>query len=257
MGFRIFWHAIRMVFTQFGSALRISGLLYVVSFGLTIGLAFLEARLNPTESGSSSTLTWDVVVSGLVALVLYFWTAIGWHRFVLLDELPSSALPSFRGDRMLSYLGRSCQIALVLIVPLIAIIMLMGPLVPVLFRGSLPDDTGMYLLVLLPLVAMVVGLFLAYRLSPLLPAAAIGQRFGITKAWKATRGANWKILGLTVASAIAATIIDIPGSLMVMLPASAIYGIAWLAVSGWLKLMIGVSIITTIYGVYVEGRAIG
>ena len=250
MGFRIFRHAVRMVFTQFSSALRISGLLYLVSLAVSFGLAFLAVRLAPTGgAGSARTSGWDVIISSLVGVALYFWVAIGWHRFVLLDEQPLQALPRFHGDRMLAYLGRFSQTFLVLLLPLCAIL---AGVTFLLVASNWNESSAL----LASLAAVLVGLFFSYRLSPMLPGAAVSRRVGVAEAWKATSGSSWSVLGLTVMTAVAAVAVDIPGNALILQPNGLWFGLIWLGVTGWIKLMVGVSIITTIYGVYVEQREI-
>jgi hypothetical protein len=250
MGFRIFRHAIRMVFTQFGSALRISGLLYLVSLAVSFGLAFLAAsQAAAVPPGSPPTPAWDTIVSGLIALALYFWIAIGWHRFVLLDEQPLQAAPRFHGDRMLAYLGRVAQTFLILLLPLCAILVGMTFMV-------VAAKWNESFTVLAPVAGMFVALFFSYRLSPMLPGAAVSRRVGIAEAWKATSGSSWTVFGLMVMTAVAAVAVDIPGNALLLQPNGLWFGLIWLSVTGWIKLMVGVSIITTIYGVYVEQRQI-
>ncbi|MHA6298358.1 hypothetical protein [Devosia sp. CAU 1758] len=250
MGFRIFRHAVRMVFSQLGDALRISALLYIVTFAVSVGLAFLAASQAPVPApGTPATLTWDSAVSTVVSVVLYLWIAVGWHRFVLLNEQPNAVLPQVHGDRMLAYLGRLVQTFLVLLLPAIVVVFLVISLAMAMGGNEI-------MVMLLSIVTIFVMTFVSYRLSPMLPGAAVGQGLGVAEAWKTTRGTGMAILGLAIVSAIAAVAIDIPGTLMLSQSNGLVFGLIWLALSGWVKLIVGVSIITTLYGVYVEKRTI-
>ena len=106
------------------------------------------------------------------------------------------------------------------------------------------------------LFAVAVFLLISYRLAPMFPSAAIGQSVGVSQAWAATSGASGTIIVLAVVSAIASVVIDLPAELLARLPVGMWLGFIWVGITGWVKLMVGVSILTTLYGVYVEKRTI-
>jgi hypothetical protein len=61
---------------------------------------------------------------------------------------------------------------------------------------------------------------------------------------------------MAVISAIVLSLIDLPATLLASLPGGTILAMGWLVLTGWFKIMFGISILTTIYGHYVEGRTI-
>lgn len=250
MGFRIFRHAVRMVFTQFGSALRISGVLYLASFAISVGLGLLSGFATPAGAAGMEPVQLAGLLASLVTMALFLWIAIGWHRFVLLDEQPSSVVPPFRGDRILAYFGRTVQTVLIMIVPLAVVLFL------TIFLAAAAGPDNIWGTLVVGLVAVFGGTFLTYRLSPMLPGAALGQGLGVAAAWKATNDISLSIIALAVICAIASVVIDIPGGVLTANPSTIWFGVAWFAVAGWVKVMVGVSIITTIYGVCVEQRQI-
>jgi hypothetical protein len=100
------------------------------------------------------------------------------------------------------------------------------------------------------------GGLLAYvvllRISPMLPSAAVGPRMGWRAAWDATKGATgtFFLLGL-ISGALAFGLNLIPQTLSpTALPVALLIGGLINAVVS----MLGASILTTIYGVYVEKR---
>lgn len=250
MGFRIFRHAIRMVFTQFGSALRISGVLYLASFAISLGLGFLAGFTAPAEAAGLEPVQLASFLASLVTMALFLWIAIGWHRFVLLDERPSSVVPPFRGDRILAYFGRTVQTVLIMTVPLAVVLFL------TVFLAAAAGPDNLWGTVVVWLVAMFGAAFVTYRLSPMLPGAALGRGLGVAAAWKSTNNISLSIFALAVICAIASVVIDIPGGVLTANPSTIWFGMAWFAIAGWVKVMVGVSIITTIYGVCVEQREI-
>jgi len=246
MGLRIFMHSVNLVFNQLGGALRISAVLYVLSLVVSgIGYYFFLQSVMTQEEGAQ----WQLVVTAIIAGLFYMWIAVGWHRFVLLDEMPGGWLPSFNSDRMLAYFGRSLLLALVAIAITIPIGFVTGMLIYA-SNGAQP------VVFLTTLVLVFIILVISYRLAPMFPGAAVGQSIGLRAAWAATSGATGTIVGLAVISSIAAVVIDLPVFVLRGLPAGAILVFIWTAITGWIKLMVGASILTTIYGLYVEKRAI-
>lgn len=249
MGFRIFWHAIRLVFSQFGDALRVSGPLYFITMVL-YGIAFYFA-VQSLRAGGSPDMLWQVNVAGLVSVVFYLWIAVGWHRFVLLNEPTQLPVPRFHGGRLLAYFGRVLQIMLIALVLVIAV------MIPSIFvANAVHGSAGAIIAVMPPLVVFVLMFVIGYRLAPMFPAAAVGRPVSMREAWAATRGATGTLFLLAIASVIGSILIDLPGLALLQLPQGHYLNMGWVLVTAWVKLMVGISILTAIYGVYVEKRAI-
>ena len=246
MGFRIFFHSVSLVFGQLSGAFRVSGALYLMSLVLSaIGFYFLP----PGVFGQQPTIPWQLMVAGVLATLLYLWIAVAWHRFVLLDEVPNGAVPTFHQDRLLAYLGRGLQAGAVLLGAGIALFII--SLILLMIGGPSPIAV-----LVIGFIALTIFLLISYRLAPMLPAAAIGRPVGVAAAWTATSGASGTILVLAAISAIASLIIDLPINLLKLMPAGVWLVFAWVGIMGWVKLMVGVSILTTLYGVYIEKRTI-
>jgi len=247
MGLRIFLHSVRLVFGQLGAALRISAVLYII--GMAIGAIGLYYQYQAFASEGSQAGAWQFFVAALISVVPYLWIAVAWHRFVLLDEAPRAIVPTPPGDRIWSYFGRAIQMGLLIIVFAIGC----GLLLTVAMVAS----NGSPVLALpIMFVFVAVGVLITYRLAPMFPGAAIGQSVGVGEAWKVTSGASGTFFILAILSAIGSFVLDLPGELLARLPGSPFTVLTWVAVSSWVKLMVGVSILTTIYGVYVEKRSI-
>lgn len=247
MGLRIFLHSIKLVFAQFRDALKISALLYIVSLALG-GLGFYF-QYQAMVAGGPNAVAWQFFVAMFLSTLPYLWIAVAWHRFVLLDEMPHSALPTPPGDRIWSYVGRAFQMVLVFIVVGLGIGLVVA-------LGAMISSGSVW--VTLPLIfgALALAVLITYRLAPIFPGAAIGQPVGIGEAWAATSGGSGALLLLAIISAIASFLIDLPMEILVRLPGGQFSSLIWLAITSWIKLMVGVSILTTIYGVYVDKRAI-
>jgi hypothetical protein len=251
MGVSLFLHSVRLVLGDWRTALKITGLLYLI-YAVPV---LLFALLFPTPAqpeqamaalGSGGLLG---VITAILAIVAFVWVAVAWHRYVLLDEMPAGQFPEFNGSRLLSYGGYSLLIGLIGFVLSLIVSMVVG-----LVAIPLLSMVGVFVTGLFALAAV---LIVGYRLAPILPSIAIGKPITLRQAWESTNSANVPIIVLAVLSAIAAVVIDIPAFILAMAgPIGGFLAVLWTLATGWVKMIVGVSILTTLYGHYVEGRAI-
>lgn len=249
-GWQLFTHSARQVFGNLGAALRISAVLYlaqiavaiIVGFNVFAGQAALQAQIDV------GGFPWGAFVATLLfSSISGLWIAVGWHRYVLLVEQPGAALPEFHGDRMFAYFGRSLLIALIVGLVGVALGVCVG------LVTALVGQPGTVLVGILTVAAIMVPvLIISFRLSGSLPSAALGAQAGIADTWRMTAGQTGAFLTLAVIAVVLSVVIDLPAK-MIFAPASIASGV-WLAITGWVKLMVGISILTTLYGHYIEGR---
>ena len=245
MGLLIFLHSIGLVLNQLSGAIRISGLLYLVTIVVSVTtLAFFGETIT---SAGRPAFSWHLLLAAVFVGLIYLWIAVGWHRFVLINEIPNRPVPELHGDRMLAYFGRFLQSALICMA-------IGGVFMAIIFAMAAVVQRASFILAPLPLILIFALFLVSYRLAPMLPGAAIGQSIGVRAAWAATRGASGALIWLSIISAIAVIVTDLPILLLQQMPAGAALVFTWASVTGWIKLMVGVSILTTIYGVYVEKR---
>jgi hypothetical protein len=254
---QILRHSIRQVFGNLAEALRISGLLYILQAGVFVWLGFSamgtpEGQAEMGMAMMSGDFPWlRLAVALVVSLLASLWIAVGWHRYVLVMERPG-VTPPFHGELILSYFWGSLLLGIGVTLVAVVVGMLVG-LVLQPFGGSQLSPNGAVVVTVLVIVYSV-ALTLFYRLSPVLPAAALGQGMSFREAWDRTTGASGTFLQLgafTVVMALAAGFI---GDLL--FSTVPILRIAWQFVTTWVFLMVGLSILTTIYGHYVEKRAL-
>jgi hypothetical protein len=244
LGWNIFTKAVRLVIDNLNDALRISALLYLVPAVLVAAITFSMAPGAAANPGSMAPVGGPAAILGIVQFVAFLWIAVAWHRFVLLDERPQGWLPRFNGSRMLAYFGYS----LLLVLIAIPFLIVGGLLAAALAFGGIP------LLVLGGLIVLIAALIVGYRLALILPASSVDKPIKLGQAWEATRGASGTIVALALISAVAAVVLDLPA--LVFGGPLAIVGVIWRLVMGWLELVVGISILTTLYGHFVEGRAV-
>ncbi len=242
-GFALLFQSLRLIFGNLPQSIRLSsplGALLILAL-LLYGPDYFIQDIDPNDPNS---LPASSVFFQLLTVVFTMWVAVSWHRFVLLEEYPNGVLPKFHGGLMLVYFGYGILLGIVVGLGTIALGALVGLAlftVPVLMIAGI-------------IIVSVAGAWAFYRLSPILPACAIGNRLGMKEAWAATKPHSGAILGamvifvvsifaLAFAGAAVATVIPFLGGVMLL-------------AFNWLYILLGISFLTTLYGVAVEGRSI-
>ncbi len=260
-------HAFTMIFRNIVPALQSSVAPILVALAISYGV-ILATDLNPlvlislavdprqmaaVVAAGSSALILGIVFLMLVYAFVFAWICVAWHRFILLEEKPG-LVPAITGRPIWLYVGTTILLAVLLILLAIPVTLALGML-----AGPLIDATGAQHAA--PLLMSGIGLFvdaflsyLWFRFAVVLPAAAIGRPMTLGDGWSATSRISVPILG-AVLILMGATVL-------------AGFGIGWVAEQSlwlgfagsvlvqWLTLLMGASVLTTIYGVGVEKRAL-
>lgn len=252
MGVNLFMHSVRLVLGDWRNALRVTGLLYLIYALPSLILSLMVPQPRPGADPSEvAAAMGSVAPVGIITLILlavvYVWLAVTWHRYILLDEQPSGQLPTFHRSETLAYAGNAILLVLIMIAFSIVVGLVLSPLLLLGVIGA----------IIMPIVFISLALIVDYRLGLVLPARAVGQRLTFGEAWAATKGQSGTILALAVISAIAAVVINIPAMILAFIPGiGGILSAIWQLGTGWVTLVVGVSILTTLYGVYIEKRSI-
>ena len=253
-GWKIFTHSVRMVFGNLGPALRISGVLYLVyvavnvyfmnNFGNDIQTIQqnMAAGLMPEELPSG--LVSMMVLNFVVAILTSLWIAVIWHRYVLLEENSGAIIPPLYIGTIAAYLGKTIQLTLMLVA--------IGILLGVLLGFGIGLLVGSAAASIVPLVLLGVILYLSYRLGLVMPAVAIQNPMTFKSSWEKTKLASGPIAQLAAIAVVFAIVIQIPSN---MNPnQTSVINLVYSYAVGWIAMMVGVSVLTTLYGVYAEGR---
>lgn len=252
MSWRIFLHSVRQVFGNLGGALRVSGLLTLAQFAimLTIGQSLLLDQESRQQMIVSGQMPWGkFVLALLLVTALWLWIAVGWHRYILLNEKPS-LVPPLRVDRMLGYFGKSLLIGLILIIPALILGFVGGGLMTVILKSGSGIVAAFFLMAIIVYVPLAT---IGMRLCAMLPGAALEPGVPVFSGWEATRGATLTILGVVVISVVCSLALNFLGLRLFSDPFGLPSRIYELVVQ-WIVTMVGVSILTTLYGHYVEKR---
>lgn len=203
----------------------------------------------PDVAGSTlePSLSWPDVLALGVGIVATSSIALSWHRYILLDEPPAS-VPPFRLDMLVwRYLGRSAFIGAISIAPIVAIAML-SEVTPVVL---LPIWLALGLAVITVLV----------RLSTSLVATALERNdFSLKSALIATRGNMVRILLLVALTVLAEVVLLLVLALPLamaqptppawLLPATILASVP----VQLLAVLFNITLLTTLYGFFVERR---
>lgn len=259
-GFQIFLHALRMVLGNLGAAIRIT-IPILVYFVLLLLLGYTMFGTQNYAANWTQNVGWVgpagappagfwlfFLVAFFGGIIAFLWTATAWHRFILLEEVPGATGPVLNMGAIGRYLMRMILLGILLFM-LIMVLGVIAAMVSTALSAALPPTA----------VAVVIGLMVylpvvvvAYRLSPVLPAAAIGEQLGFGQAWSATRGASGALVTLAVITVLAGWALQQPITVL-MGPAPLLGSLLTLVVQ-WVSSVFGISIMTTIYGHYVQRR---
>lgn len=248
MSWQIVRHAFVMVFGNLSNALRISLGPMLIGVGAAIVATLLFSALGGGMMAVGQTLTILVILPLL--LFVFSWVAVAWHRFVLLEEYPG-ALPQISGRPIWPYVGKTLLLTMILIgiaIPLFFILALVFGVNPMEMAAGGGAGGG----VLAEIAVELLVSYLAMRLSLVLPAVSVGQPMGFIESWRVTRPVSGAIVGVVLLLTgfnLIATLASAP-----LLGALPVIGALVFMATTWITMMVGVSILTTLYGYLVEGR---
>lgn len=248
-------HALQSVRRNIGYAFRISWPWYAVLAVVNIAvMVFTGYALTGGIEVNPGLILPVVFLVILLTMLAFASIAVNWHRYILLDQVPIGA-ELFRLDGLTwRYFGNILLIGLI-----IGIAMAVFMLVLQAF-ASLSTITAIAS-IFIGLAGFVALAISVYRLGVKLPAVAIGRRdFSLKHAWAATSGNKQPIFFVLLIQFLLALGV---GIVIFMLDFALAYvePILGLVISqliqvfvGWLLAVFGITILTSLYGFFVEGR---
>ncbi|WP_169788554.1 hypothetical protein [Litoreibacter arenae] len=238
----IFSYGLTQLFGNFGTALRLTGLIWLLAslavyalgyamVGLPIGAMSVLPDAEGEMPALSATFT---TVSIAINLLAGAWVTLLWSRFCLGADIPRGLLPSFKGMPVGGHL-----------LTLILVLASVGAAAFVLsFLGSfalpyMPLLVGFFVY---PLVGLYVLIWLFLRLGAAIPASAAGQIMSLRQAWSGSRGAALWLLAIL--AVILLVVLTAPS---VLLAGLLIPGNVYSVISSWLILLIGTGWLVAIF----------
>lgn len=180
----------------------------------------------------------------LVNLVLTSWLAVNWHRFILVQEYPTSVFPIWRSRLVLDYGLRVLQV-----VGLFLGLIVVGAV----FSGVLGHLVHPIISPLLVALVFFIVTWLCLRLGIVLPAVAVELPFDLSKSWALTTKLS-RALGL-VSMVLCAAFASVNQILKRMDP-DLFFELILRSVLSWAMLVFVITCLTTVYQVLVEGESI-
>ncbi|ABF65616.1 membrane protein; putative [Ruegeria sp. TM1040] len=249
-GWKIFSHSLGMVLRNLGWAVQIALVPVLIAVVCIAALLWthvgeLIASMGRQGYVPSGAFITSILLSVAIFIMAQLWVFVNWHRFVLLEEYPTSWFPTIHGDRMLAYFGTGLLLGLIMALAWIA--------------GGIFSSVGSVLgspvisLLILFIVMVGVGL-LFFRLMPTLPAAAIGNTLSLRESWEATKGTAGTAVVLFIVLVGIQIVLQAVTNLSIYIFAP--LGLVFALVSALIMTLVNVSILTTVYGHYVQGRSI-
>jgi len=257
-GYQLLRHVVQQVFGNLRQAAQLTLLLFVVPFIGFITLGFGWFGTGMTDAPGGGTILGGLLLV-VVAITAYCWAAVGWHRYVLLEETGNGLLPAWRGDRISAYFGRAFVVGLVVVLAVMGGTIVVGLVAAITQSGAVAIALG---------VGLVFGAsWVATRIGLVLPAAAVGERMTIGESWAVTRPvASHILLPLIVVALVVGVIQQLILVIFGEVVTAEVFGTVQdqmvLSLGGqivnaglsWLQVLVNLALMTTLYGNLVEGR---
>lgn len=231
---KIFGYGLTQLFVNFGTALRLTGLVWVLAslaiyglglalVGQPVGVTGVRPDAEGQMPGLSATFALSALAINLVAVAMVI---LLWSRFCLGKDTPGGLIPVPRGLPLGGVL-----LTLVLVVASVgalgfALTFLTSMAVPV-----VPLTVGLFVF---PPLTMLVLVWLLLRLGAAIPASAMGRMMSLTDAWAASRGRG--IWLLAVLAVMVGMLLFLPAA---MLSGLLVVGNIASVLSSWLITLIG------------------
>lgn len=240
--------SLSLTFGNLGPALRLSWAWLAILIAMTIAIAWIFDNVleKPGELPDPAPILLTMLAFLAVVIVAVASIGVAWHRFVLLDEVPV-AMYQLGADRTVRrYAGN---------MTLLFVGFVLAFSVPFAILMAIWETAIIFLL---PGI-LVVSPFI-YRLMLKLPAIALERTdFSFGDAWAATSGNYWQIMGLVTVYTIVALALNllftfVSGTALLAGVFGTLLGSAAGAAVQWLGLIFGISVLTMMYGFFVEER---
>jgi hypothetical protein len=253
MALQILIHTFRMIFGNLAQALRASVGPYLILILSVSGLFMVIAGGSGNSIGSLPILMLVIIP---LALFVTAWVAVSWHRFILLEEY-AGILPAVAGRPIWPYAGKALLLGLIIIFIAVPLMYLIGALgLGAAFApsglGSPTGQSSMFVALIIFAAVLVFMSYISLRLGISLVGTALGKPLGFGDSWAATKKISGVIFGVAVLLVLINTIPGMVLSQMVTF-APVVVSVLNIALS-WLTMMLGISILTTIYGHVIEDR---
>jgi hypothetical protein len=250
-----FSHVLRSTFNNIRFAWHTSWPWMLVLLPVNLaGNAYVLAR-SPTPGDMAETAGLVSVVIGLFTMFAFASIAVNWHRYILRDEIPVGWARLRVDNTVWRYFGNTLLIILMVMAALIPFV-----IVAALFVALL-GNAGAIIALPVYVVGAVLGISLFYRLSVKLPGIALERRdYTFRGALADTAGNIWPLAGLALLMVLVVLAVALAFGLVTYGIAGAtstiaiVVVIALQVVINWFVTIMAVTLLTSLYGFFVEKR---
>ncbi|WP_022705789.1 hypothetical protein [Paracoccus zeaxanthinifaciens] len=252
LAFRLLRHSVPMLFRDPRATLRI-GLPYLVVVAAT---QIITAKTQAVEAqfGLLEASQWRdaKTFADLLIWLVLLPTAVSWHRHVLLGE-PPRLIARGRWRQVLSYALTGLLFSLLLVMTVVMGVLAASQLFALFGDVTISLSAGIPLLAFM-LLGLTLAAAFALRLATAFPGAALGQIPAIKTAWRATRGHMRSFLALGLVYVMAQGGLALLSARVMSPTQPNVGGVLAFGVMSWATFMLSLSVLTTLWGHFVEGR---
>jgi hypothetical protein len=255
LGFKLFRHALLMLIQNFKQAVQLIVAPMVILVGIFLAIMALLATtgIGLADFGSDVSSDWlfrtpqfwiSVIVGFTGAIAVICGMIVNWHRYVLLQEPVGWWTSPFRSGQLAGYV----KLGLVVCVISTVIFVVIGALAGA-FAGAFGNP--IVFVVLFALFGGPAYVFVV-RLSLSLPSQAIGSNVSMSEASVKTKGAFWTILIALICVTVFNFLLNIVETGMQYV--SGFLGVMTSLAFLPINMLLFASLLTTLYGYYIEKR---
>lgn len=238
----IFSYGFTQLFHNFSTALRLTGLIWVITsiaiYALghfMIGQSVGVMGVRPGSEGQMPDLSATFIMLALVInLLAISWATLLWSRFCLGADTPPGILASLKGTPFGGHL-----LTLILVIASVGACSVAVSFLGTLILPVIPMFVGLFVL---PAVTVWLAFWLVLRLGAAIPGAAAGQIMSLAHAWVGSRGKGlWLVASMAFITAVLSTL---PGMFLFGQP---ILGNIASLITSWVFMIIGTGWLVAIF----------
>ncbi|MCY6383477.1 hypothetical protein [Hoeflea prorocentri] len=270
MGYRIFALCLKQVFGHLGVALRLSWFWLLLGLLLFLGFFGMFGGLDQ-QAGSEGVqphagppvfLTLLLSIATMVVFLLGGAViAIGWHRFVLLDEEPQNFFVLRRQWSIGTYVIRGLLIMLILAAVFLPLLLILVLVFGSVIFGSVTNEGGssnsLFVMAAFLLLVNVAATWVILRIGLVLPTIAVDKRISFGESIRLTR----HVAGPLLVTAVCIVVFNfIPTFLFEIVSTQStaleIVRMAFTTAFSWISFLVSIGILTVVYGHCAENRPV-
>ena len=258
-GYLLLRHIVQQVFGNLGAAARIT--ILPIFLGYAISGLILYALLGPVffeliqqqAAGAPNPFETEAEVAAFagrmflalalclpVLLIFYGWAAVGWHRYILLEESATGIAARWKWAQVKSYVGAILRMFLMLFLAGLGLGFIVGVILTIVPSPGLAQA--------LTIAMNIAFTWISARIGLVLPSAALSNYMKLGDSWAATAPVSGSIILPIIVLPIGFTI------LFTVVGFVPVVGIALILVLVWLQTLMNLALLTTLYGNLIEGR---